>query len=136
MRHVTTLLNIAASDGNPGTAVDVRCLRELTVAITGGGAFSFKVQGKISPSAAPTVVPAGNPGVVAAPTTAKPAVDVPSVTTNDDWVDLTGAIVANSILAIANAAGAPLAVTHVRIYRTTGDNAQRAIVAGRDTRTV
>lgn len=136
MRHVSYALNIPGADGQAGTSQDIRDLREATVAIHGGGTFSFIVQVKVSAKPAPTVVPAGNLGNVAAPTTTKPAADVPPAgDVNNDWIDLK-TLTANGLVAIADAvSGAPFAVTHVRIFRTTGDGAQKAVVAGRDSRT-
>lgn len=136
MNHEVLSLDIPSADGNAGVSKDIRDLREACVFIHGGGTFSFKVQVKVSGKAAPAVVPAGNPSHTVPPTTAKPAADVPTAAdNNDDWFDLKTAIVATAVVPIADqTSGAPLAVTHVRIFRTSGDNAQKASVAGRNSR--
>lgn len=112
MRHETIALDIATADAQAGTAREVGHLLHAVVyvhQVTGGDAFSVKVQGKA----------AGQ--------------DV-----NDDWVDLTGAITTPTLVPLAAATGAPLAVSHVRIYRTTiavGTKPPKACVAGFNTRT-
>lgn len=137
MRHTVIALNIPAVNATGGIPADIRDLREATVYVHGAGTYSLKVQVKISGKLAATVVPAGNPGTVAPPTTSKPATDVPGSGPdfNDDWVDLSTAITANAIVPIADqVTGAPLAVTHVRIFRTTLTDMPKANVGGRDAR--
>jgi len=94
MRHEVHALNIHASDANAGTAKEISNLIAPTIylhQVAAGDAFDLKIQVKVS-------TPQDS---------------------NDDWVDFTVGLIAPTLLALADAAtGAPLPITHVRVYRT------------------
>jgi len=94
MRHEARTLEVPTVNGTAGAARDIRDLQKPAVFLHAVGAvtFDFKLQVKVSAAQ----------------------------DSNDDWIDLTGSITAKGVYPIADqTTGAPLAVTHVRIYRTT-----------------
>ena len=96
MRHEVYALNIPGVNATGGDARDIRNLTRAAVFVhkSGAATFSFKIQVKVS--------------------------SIDDADINDDWIDLTGAITAAGIYPIADqTTGAPLAATHVRIFRTT-----------------
>lgn len=111
MRHEVRPLEVPTTNATAGAALDVRDLQWPCVYLHAAGAvtFSFKLQVKV----------AG-------------AQDA-----NDDWVDLTGALTAKGVTPLADqTTGAPLAITHVRVYRTTNAvGTLLANVAGLNSRT-
>lgn len=119
MRHEIRKITVAAQ-GNNSAAVDIRDLRDVCVFVDGlhtdgtaADTFSVKVQAKVE--------------------------DGESGTSN--WVDLTGALAATTMVPLDRAAttdlgGFSLPWTHVRLVSTTiGTKPPRARIVGYNTRT-